>query len=111
MYSGAFLRSSSGVFIGFKSWNRSHSLKFGIFLATSYDFSHSDTVLFRIFTGKATNYINAYVCIMHMVNAMRTAGINGDWLTLLSPLSDFQDLILEMKGVIPSHRFTLYTVA
>ena len=64
MYSGAFLRSSSGVFIGFKSWNLSHSLKFGIFLATSYDFSHSDTVLFRISTGKAPYYINAYVlCI------------------------------------------------
>jgi hypothetical protein len=46
MYSGAFFRSSSWVFIGFKSWNLSHSLKFGISLATSYDLSHSDTVLF-----------------------------------------------------------------
>jgi len=47
---------------------------------------------------------------MHMVNAIRTAGTTGDWLTLLSLMSHFQDLILEMKGVIPSHRFTLYTV-
>ena len=48
---------------------------------------------------------------MHMVNAMSTAGTTGEWLTLLSLMSDFQDLILEMKEVIPSHRFTLYTVA
>ena len=48
MYSGAFVRSSSGVFIGFKSWNLSHSEKFGMLVATLYDLSHRDTVLFRI---------------------------------------------------------------
>ena len=47
---------------------------------------------------------------MHMVDAMSTPGITGVWLTLLSLMSDFQDLILEMKGVILGHRFTLYTV-
>ena len=46
MYSGAFLLSSSGVFIGFNNWNLNHSEKFGIFRATSYDLSHNDTVLF-----------------------------------------------------------------
>ena len=47
---------------------------------------------------------------MHMVDAMSTPGTTGVWLTLLSLMSDFQDLILEMKGVILGHRFTLYTV-
>jgi len=48
--------------------------------------------------------------MMHMVDAMSTPGIAGVWLTILQLMSDFQDLILEMKGVILSHRFTLYTV-
>ena len=48
-----------------------------------------------MFEAKVTNYINAYVCVMHMVNAISTAGINGVWLTLLSIMSDFQDRILD----------------
>jgi hypothetical protein len=47
---------------------------------------------------------------MHMVDAMSTPGTTGDWSTLLSLIRVFLDLILEMKGVILSHRFTLYTV-
>ena len=38
---------------------------------------------------------------------MRTAGINGVWLTLLSPLSDFQDGILEWKA----NMFVVYRVS
>lgn len=44
-----------------------------------------------MFEAKVTNYINAYVCVMHMVNAISTAGTTGEWLTLLSLMSDFQD--------------------
>ena len=44
-----------------------------------------------MFEAKGTKYINAYVCIMHMVDAMSTPGTTGEWLTLLSLMSDFQD--------------------
>lgn len=50
--------------------------------------------------GRYHHYINTYVCILHMVNAISTAGTTGVRLTLLSLMSDFQDLILEMKGDI-----------
>ena len=52
--------------------------------------SHASSgVISAMFEAKATKYINAYVFIMHMVDAMSTPGITGDWLTILEPLSDF----------------------
>jgi len=45
-----------------------------MFWATLYDLSHSDTVLFRMFETRQHNYINAYVCKMHMVGGISAAG-------------------------------------
>jgi hypothetical protein len=53
--------------------------------------SHSDTLLFRIFTAKVPYLINVYVCILYIVDAMSTPGITGERLTLLSLCPIFQD--------------------
>jgi hypothetical protein len=92
MYSvAAFKRSAFGSLIGLSNWNLNHSEKFGMFWAILYDLSHSDTLLFRIFTAKVPYLINVYVCILYIVDAMPTAGITGQWLTLLSLIRVFQD--------------------
>ena len=66
-----------------------------MFWAILYDLSHSDTLLFRIFTAKVPYLINVYVCILYIVDAMSTPGITGERLTLLSLCPIFQDGILE----------------
>jgi uncharacterized membrane protein len=48
-------------------------------------------VYLAMFEARQHKYINAYVCIMHMVDAMSTPGIAGVWLTILQLMSDFQD--------------------
>jgi hypothetical protein len=77
MYSGAFFLSSSGVFIGFKSWNLSHSLKFGIFLATSYDLSHRDTVLFLIINRLGMFSINYNQTIKTKIESLMVSMVAG----------------------------------